>query len=80
MANHIVEEGNGRGSPLDKRIEVRLVTGAAIVVEVSLDDAHRCCNGATQGWCSDARSWRLLNGSKPEVGGCHEAWDGLAVL
>ena len=78
-ATDVLEEGDGGGSPLHKRIEVGFFTEAAIIVEIGLGDAYRRCDGAAQGWCGDARSWRSLNGSTPDVGEWHGAWDDLAA-
>ena len=55
-STNVVDEGRGVGIPLYKRIEVGLFTQAAIIVKIGLDDAHRRCNDAAQGWCGDARS------------------------
>ena len=76
----VVEEGHSWGSPLHKRIKLSLFTEATIIANISLDDDHCRCNGTAQGWCGDTRSWRSLNGSKPDVEECHGAWDVLAAL
>ena len=39
-------------------IEVSLFNEVDIIVEVSLNGAHLCCEkSVAQGWCGGARSW-----------------------